>query len=214
MKFLSTSLKILFICLIFPATAIGSVSSISDLDLSAQTFTVDTLDTNPVITGTSNGIGYTLTAVSPFFEPFSSNMEVQSYNDFPFGSRNYDDLHLGADFTIVFNQPIDYLLVALGNNSVDPDGPNFGLIPADSIDVDINGTQITILDTAGALVLYHFDSPITMLTHTDNNNLTDGWDVSFFAGTTPIPVPAAAWLFMSGIISLVWKGRKVRQSVA
>ena len=28
----------------------------------------------------------------------------------------------------------------------------------------------------------------------------------------PVPIPAAAWLFMSGLISLVWKGRKVRKS--
>jgi hypothetical protein len=30
---------------------------------------------------------------------------------------------------------------------------------------------------------------------------------------TPVPIPAAAWLFMSGLLGLVWKGRKVRQSV-
>jgi hypothetical protein len=28
----------------------------------------------------------------------------------------------------------------------------------------------------------------------------------------PVPIPAAAWLFMSGLISLVWKSRKVRKS--
>ena len=31
---------------------------------------------------------------------------------------------------------------------------------------------------------------------------------------TPVPLPAAAWLFMSGLIGLVWKGRKTRQSAA
>jgi hypothetical protein len=30
----------------------------------------------------------------------------------------------------------------------------------------------------------------------------------------PVPVPAAAWLFMSGLLGLVWKSRKARQSVA
>jgi hypothetical protein len=30
----------------------------------------------------------------------------------------------------------------------------------------------------------------------------------------PVPIPAAAWLFMSGLIGLVWKGRKARQSIS
>ena len=35
----------------------------------------------------------------------------------------------------------------------------------------------------------------------------------FYAIAAPVPVPAAAWLFMSGLIGLLWKGRKARQSV-
>lgn len=35
-----------------------------------------------------------------------------------------------------------------------------------------------------------------------------------YAVASPVPVPAAAWLFMSGLLGLIWKGRKARQSVA
>ena len=31
--------------------------------------------------------------------------------------------------------------------------------------------------------------------------------------TAPVPIPAAAWLFMSGLVGLIWKGRKARQAV-
>ena len=31
---------------------------------------------------------------------------------------------------------------------------------------------------------------------------------------SPVPIPAALWLFMSGLIGLVWKGRQARQSTA
>ena len=35
-----------------------------------------------------------------------------------------------------------------------------------------------------------------------------------WAKASVVPLPAAAWLFMSGLLDLVWKGRKARQSVA
>jgi hypothetical protein len=35
-----------------------------------------------------------------------------------------------------------------------------------------------------------------------------------WAVATPVPVPAAAWLFASGLLGLVWKGCKARQSVS
>jgi hypothetical protein len=52
-------------------------------------------------------------------------------------------------------------------------------------------------------------------------------EVDFFAGSpgdyirvltdfspgAVVPIPAAVWLFMSGLIGLVWKGRKAHQAV-
>ena len=39
-------------------------------------------------------------------------------------------------------------------------------------------------------------------------------ELSTFAKWTPVPIPAAAWLFMSGLVGLIWKGHKSRQSIA
>lgn len=49
------------------------------------------------------------------------------------------------------------------------------------------------------------ENPVSRTTGFDN------WSVTINQ-VAPIPVPAAAWLFASGIIGLVWKSRKVRQS--
>lgn len=192
--------------LLFSASALNAaVLSISDIDLTLQTFTVDTLNNNPDVTGTSNGIDYSLTADTAFFSGFSNTTELQQYNDLP---NSYDDLHLGVDFTIQFAQPIDYLLVALANDNNTGDGLNFGLTPDDSTGISVLGTQLSITDIGGALALFVFDSPVISLTHTDNNGMTDGFDVSFFAGVTPIPVPPAVWLFGSALLGLVGYSRK------
>jgi hypothetical protein len=166
---------------------------------------VDNLDSDTSATGTSNEIGYTLTTITPYFIPFSNTVGSQLYNDLP---SRYDDLHLGNGFTINFNQAIDFLLIALANDNDTGDGPNFGLIPSDSKDVAINGTQISITDIGGALLLYEFTSPVTSITHT-NNSLADGFDVSFFAGTnTAVPIPSAVWLFGSGLIGFLGMRKK------
>lgn len=49
------------------------------------------------------------------------------------------------------------------------------------------------------------ENPVSRTTGFDN------WSVTINQ-VAPIPIPAAAWLFASGIIGLVWKSRKVRQS--
>lgn len=205
LQYNSLVLSVGCLLLLFTASnANAAVSSIGDIDLSLQTFTVDTLANNPNAAGTSNGIDYSLSANS-FFNPFSNTTGSQPYNDLP---NNYDDLHLGSDFTIQFAQPIDYLLVALANDNNTGDGINFGLVPEDSTGVTVTGTQVSINDIGGALVLYVFDSPITDISHTDDNGFTDGFDVSFFAGVAPIPVPAAVWLFGSALLGLIGLRRK------
>lgn len=45
-----------------------------------------------------------------------------------------------------------------------------------------------------------------------NSNLIET-DIGFYAvEASQVPLPAAAWLFMSGLVGLVWKGRKASQS--
>ena len=46
----------------------------------------------------------------------------------------------------------------------------------------------------------------------ESNNLVSTSNDGGPFQAAPVPIPAAAWLFMSGLISLVWKGRKVRKS--
>lgn len=187
-------------------SAHATTLSISDLDLTSLSFEVDSL-TPPLTTGNSNGIGFTLSG--NYYTPFSNTSSSQFYNDLPTG---YDDLHLSTDFTITFEQPIDYLLVALANNNNSGDGINFGLHPADSIGVSVSGTQISITDIGGALVLYAFDAPLSSISHVNNNGILDGFDVSFFAGRAAVvPVPASIWLFASsliGLFSFASRGRK------
>lgn len=36
----------------------------------------------------------------------------------------------------------------------------------------------------------------------------------YYVKASVVPVPAAVWLFMSGLLGLVWKGRKARQAAA
>ena len=44
----------------------------------------------------------------------------------------------------------------------------------------------------------------------ESNNVVSTSDDGGPLQAAPVPVPAAAWLFMSGLIGLVWKGRKAR----
>ncbi len=179
--------------LLFSVSANASLS-INDIDLNNLSFEVDNLNSSTLVTGTSNGIGYTL-STGGFSIPHSNIIEMQPYNDLP---NNYDDLHLSKDFTITFDQEIDFLLVALANDNNTGDGPNFGFYPSDTVDVFVSGSQISITDIGGALVLYDFTSPITSITHT-NTNVLDGFDVSFFAGVSPVPEPSSYALMLGGL---------------
>lgn len=194
---------------------VGTVqaASIASLDLSAQTFSVDGFGTNPVITGQSNGIGYTFTAASNVYVPFSSSNGSETYNDIP--GRSFDDIHAGADFTIVFDQPITSLLVALANDNDTGDGPQFDQAPIELLDIiptTVNSQEwLQITDPGGALAYFEFLAPITEISHT-NDQIGDGWDLSFFAnaadvgtgpGVTPVPLPAGLPLLAGGTLMLV-----------
>ena len=200
-----------FGALSFQASANAAVSTISDIDLSTLTFDIDTLASNPVVTGTSNGVGFTFTAASTFYAPFSNNSASQTYNDIP--GKSFDDIHAGADFTIVFDKPIKALLVALGNDNNTGDGPDFGIVPADSTGITVSGTKLQISDRLGSLALLVFNNAVTSITHTNDGQL-DGWDLSFFAfeDTDPVPVPAAAPLFLAAALGGVALRRRQRKT--
>ena len=186
--------------------------NISDLDLTALSFEIDSFADNPMIPGTSNGIPFEFLAASPVFVPFSNLIGSQDY-----GLPNtFDDMHAGSSFTITFAEPISKLLVALANDNITGDGPDFGLIPADSSGITIggaSGTRLGISETTGALALFEFATPVSVVTHT-NDAVNDGWDLSFFA--YPVPIPPSIVLFAPALWALSRRRRSgpLRQSAS
>jgi len=181
------------------AMAVAPVEAVDPLDLSSLSFEVDSFADNPIITGTSNGIGYTFVAQGPVYVPFSTLNNTRTYNDLP---GSYDNIHAGASFTVTFEQPVEKVLVALGNDNATGDGPDFGLPPDTGNGITLQGTKLSIGDIGGALALLVFDTPTTTLVHTADA-LNDGWHLSFFAyAPTPVPLPGALPLFVAGLCGL------------
>ena len=193
-------------CACFCASLGTNATSISDLDLTALSFEIDSFADNPRIPGTSNGIPFEFLAVSPVFVPFSNLVGSQDYG-LP---NNFDDMHAGSSFTITFAEPISKLLVALANDNITGDGPDFGLIPADSSGITLGGgtgTRLGISDTTGALALFEFATPVSVITHT-NDAVNDGWDLSFFA--YPVPIPPSVVLLAPALWILSRRQRSKR----
>lgn len=155
--------------------------SIGDIDLSTLSFEVQEMASangKVVARGTSNGVGWTVTA-NNIYGPLTNQSGGARFNDLP---RAYDDLHVGSDFTITFDQPVTSMLVVLANDNDTGDGPNFQeLTPVDVVDASApdGGTQVRIEDKGGALFCYR-DIDITSLTHVNDNGINDGWDLAFF----------------------------------
>ncbi|WP_298962162.1 VWA domain-containing protein [uncultured Roseibium sp.] len=160
---------------------------ITELDLDRLSFDVHKIEKDAasgkvVATGTSNGVGWTVTANS-IYEPYSNIKGGAGFNDLP---GRYDDLHVGSDFTITFDQPVTSMLVVLANDNDTGDGPNFQeLPPVDFVDASNpdGGTQVKIEDKGGAL-FYYYDINITSMTHVNDNGINDGWDLAFFVFPT------------------------------
>jgi len=197
-KLIKSILSIFSIALLAVSFNANAALLISDLDLNNLSFEVDGI-TPPTTTGTSNGIDFTLSG--SYYTTFSNTTGSQTYNGLTGG---YDDLHLGATFTIIFDQAIDYLLVAISNDNNIDTGLGFGLTPSDfSGSLVLDGSKVLFTSSIGGLVLYEFASPITSLTHT-NVGISDGFNVSFFAGTlSSVPLPAALWLFGPALLGFM-----------
>lgn len=157
--------------------------SIADLDLARLSFEINDIlpakDNGIIAMGTSNGVNWTLVADS-HYAPNSNRESRQRYNDLP---GSYDDLHLGSNFTLVFDRPVKRLLVAIANDNDTGDGPRFlNNMPSQMIDARTgeNADQIIVDDRGGALILYN-DPPSQVFQHFNDNGINDGFDVSFFA---------------------------------
>ena len=88
---------------------------------------------------------------------------------------------------------------AVGNNLGFPndgglEGPWFGY---DTFDVEGNNSRVSIRFCSN-------QGGECFTVGGTNSFSTEG----LYAFAAPVPIPAAAWLFMSGLIGLVWKGRQ------
>lgn len=153
--------------------------------------------------GTSNGVGWSISSTFYWSNRVVTNGTF-NYSSLPVPT---DNLHPSWDYTITFDQPVSSLLVALSNDNL-TDSINFGLMPTDTSGVTFSGTQ-AILDTArGGLVLFENINSLT-ISNVNDNGINDGYDLAFHVvSTATVPVPAAFWLFASGLLGLISVSRR------
>lgn len=214
MKKLSTALRLaLFSASLFAASA-ASAGSISDFNLSQFNFDITSItgsNPNSVATGTSNGIGWTISPTS-YWAPRTITNGTFNFAALP---GQTDSLHASGDYTITFDQTISSLLVALSNDNL-TDSINFGLAATDFSGVSISGTQVVLNGAAGGLALFENINSLTILNL--DNQVHDGYDLAFHAvAAAPIgevPIPAAAFLFAPALIGFMGLRRKAKNTIA
>jgi len=201
----------------------ASALAISDFDLSHFSFDVQSYDVgtssiglggDATASGTSNGIGWSMSPTNLWSDRTTTDGSF-GFSALPVTT---DNLHPSVDFTLSFASGIDALLVALSNNDC-CDSVNFGINPSDTsgdVAVDTITHQITLTSAAGGLALFTGLGGATSLTHTDNNGVSDGFDLAFHAvaaqpsGPSGIPAPATLTLVGAGLIALARLSRRAR----
>ncbi len=189
----------------FVLSTSASAALISDFDLTAFDFDITSITgAGPYIaSGTSNGIGWSISPTGYWLSRTVTNGTF-NFSALPVAT---DNLHASGDYTITFDTVVGSLLVALSNNDRD-DSINFGLTASDSTGVAFSGTQVVLNSTSGGLVLFENINSLT-IQNFNNNGITDGYDLAFHA-VAAVPVPAAAWLFGSGLLGLIGVARGKR----
>jgi len=153
---------------------------------------------NATASGTSNGIAWSISPTNLWTGRTRTN------GTFAFAGLPAltDNLHVSSNFTITFAQPIDKLVVALGNDS-GADSINFGIAPTFYQGLTLSGTQVNLTTPAGAFALFENINALTV-SHT-NTNVLDGFDLAFHAipAASAVPEPgsmALAGLALSGLV--------------
>ncbi len=116
-----------------------------------------------------------------------------------------DRLHMGLDFTITFDRNVTSILFAFEDNDTIADGGfDFGLIPTEigGSNISLSGSRMIIAGSGGWALFTGLNT--TSLSHTRFNS--DGVDIAWFVldsqPVSSVPVPAAVWLFGSGLLAL------------
>ena len=164
MKKLTTVVSLALFSGAMLVTSAVSAGSISDFDLNQFDFDVINVTgantgvvNNAVATGTSNGIGWTITPTTYWMNRTKTNGSF-NFSALPIST---DNLHPSADYTITFDQTISSLLVALSNDNL-TDSINFGLIASDFSGVSFVGTQVVLNNASGGLVLFENINSLTI----------------------------------------------------
>jgi len=213
MKKLTTAFSLALFSGAMLATSAVSAASISDFNLNQFDFDITSITgANPtsIATGTSNGIGWTISPTSYWMARTVTNGSF-NFAGLPVST---DNLHASGNYTITFDQTITSLLVALSNDNF-ADSINFGLTPSDITgNVSFAGTQAILGSASGGLVLFENINSLTIM-NSNNNGILDGYDLAFHAvAPSAVPIPAAAFLFTPALLGFMGLRRKAKNSVA
>lgn len=198
------------------AAGVSQAASFGGIDLSTFSFDVLAYNTgsqasglggDATASGTSNGIGWSIGPTNLWSGRTTTNDSFQ----FSVLPGTTDNLHTSIGFTITFLQPIAKLLVALDNDNT-TDSINFGVTPTQTQGLTLSGTQITLSTAAGGgLALFEFAGSNTLtITHTDNNGVTDGFDLAFHA--IAVPEPGSYALMLAGLGVIAVRARAARRA--
>ena len=192
------------------ATVVNDINTLFPGLTTGLTFEVTSTTGYTNAAGTTNGIGWSAAAdtLSGFNYPgFTCTTNCYTPPQLSPISPT-DRLHASYDFTITFGQAIKWFLVAFSNDSSQQGGFDFGIAPTYiSPNISVNGTEIKMDDKNGGWALFT-GLNTTALSHDNWYLPADGYHIAWFAGTTPVPLPAPVWLLLTGLAGFGALGRR------
>ena len=191
-----------------PASVVNGFD-LSTFNFDVTSYSVGTgggLNGNSTASGTSNGISWSISPTNIY----SGYTTITGSYDFAALPNNTDRLHTSTDFTITFAQPVKTLIVALSNDNL-TDSINFGISPSFIQGATFNSTskQITLNNAAGGLAWFTDVNTLTFK-NTNNNGITDGYDIAFHA-IAAVPEPETYAMLLAGLGLMGTIARRRRQ---